>query len=142
VRLIDFIILDDVSASDYKSLLFSTKKTAEIWCIKNGWTLSWCSFWKRMNTHFFFVFYLMADILERNLQFAFFFIKTYLAQHGFCLGQSRTGIKRPLRPSIRKSSKGPQNFSKRPLFWHFVWEIVKAPMTNVALFLWPVRPCH
>jgi hypothetical protein len=30
---------------------------------------------------------------------------------------------------------------KRPLFYHFVWEFIKAPATNVAALLWPVRPC-
>jgi hypothetical protein len=30
--------------------------------------------------------------------------------------QRQTGIKRPLQHSIQKNPKGPQNFSKRPLF--------------------------
>jgi hypothetical protein len=30
---------------------------------------------------------------------------------------------------------------KGPFFRHFLWEIVKAPATNVAWLLWPVRPC-
>jgi hypothetical protein len=34
-----------------------------------------------------------------------------------------------------------QKSSKRPLFWHFVWEIVKAPATKVSLLIWPVWPC-
>jgi hypothetical protein len=29
---------------------------------------------------------------------------------------------------------------KRPLFWHFVWEIVKAYTTKISLPLWSVRP--
>jgi hypothetical protein len=55
--------------------------------------------------------------------------------------QRWTGIKRPLRHSIQKNRKGPQNFSKRLFFWHFVWEIEKATATKVSLPLWLVRPC-
>jgi hypothetical protein len=40
-----------------------------------------------------------------------------------------------------KNPKGYQNSFKRPLFGHFVWEIVKAPATSILLLLWPVRPC-
>jgi hypothetical protein len=50
--------------------------------------------------------------------------------------QRRTGVIRPLRHSIIKIRKSPKNSSKRPLFWHFVREIVKAPATKVSL---PVR---
>jgi hypothetical protein len=40
-----------------------------------------------------------------------------------------------------KKFKGPQNSTKRLVLWHFVWEIMKAPATNVALLLWPARSC-
>jgi hypothetical protein len=39
-----------------------------------------------------------------------------------------------------KNPIGPRNSFKKPLFRHFVWEIVKAPATSIALLLWPVRP--
>jgi hypothetical protein len=35
--------------------------------------------------------------------------------------------------------KGLPNSLKRPLFRHFVWEIVKSPATSIALPLWLVR---
>jgi hypothetical protein len=41
---------------------------------------------------------------------------------------------------IQKNPKGHQNSFIRPLFKHFVWEIVKAPATSIAL--WPVCPCQ
>jgi hypothetical protein len=55
--------------------------------------------------------------------------------------QGQTGIKRPLRHSIQKYPKGPQNSSKRTLFWYFVWEIEKATATKDALPLQPIRTC-
>jgi hypothetical protein len=41
-----------------------------------------------------------------------------------------------------KTFKKPLNSFRKPLFWHFVWEIVKAPATNFALLQWPVRPWY
>jgi hypothetical protein len=56
-----------------------------------------------------------------------------------CLAQRQPGIKRPLWHSIQKNPKGPQKYSKRPLGWHFVWEIVRTTATQLSLPLWPVR---
>jgi hypothetical protein len=67
-------------------------------------------------------------------------------KHDFGSVQERTGIKRPLRRierplqhSIQKNLKDPQNSFKRTLLRHFVWEIAKAPATNITLPLWPVH---
>jgi hypothetical protein len=37
-----------------------------------------------------------------------------------------------------KNPKTPQNSFKSFFFRHFVWDIVKAPATSIALPLWPV----
>jgi hypothetical protein len=44
------------------------------------------------------------------------------------------GIKSLFRHSIQKNPKGPQDSSIWPLFWHFVWEIVKATATKVSYY--------
>jgi hypothetical protein len=70
----DLKFFDDISASDYESLLFSTKKNCRDLMHKKWMnTVVVLILKKDEHTFFFLCFIWMAGILERNLQFAVFF---------------------------------------------------------------------
>jgi hypothetical protein len=86
-----------------------------------------------MNTHFFLCFIWMAGILEINLQFAVFFYKNLSCSAGVLSEPESDWDQKGSATIHTKSSKGPQKTPKRPLFWHFVWEIVKSPCDQCCI---------